>query len=418
LKVLISAFSVSPTGNSEKAVGWNWAIQASRYYDVWVLTTTEHRETILKELRDRPRPSLHFVFHRGPKEGFLRSLGRRKHVFFYAEYLLWQLSAIQAARELHLAVGFDVAHHLTWATCRFPSALAWLDVPFIWGPVGGGEAAPSSTYDLLNKRGILGEIAREISNWVTRFEPLVKHTGARAARILATTRETMEKLPRDHTSKAEVYPAIGLSASDIDRELENHLDLRTDSCDHDSARLLFVGRLLSWKGCDLAIRAVAHLKQSGVKTSLTVVGDGPERNVLRFLSHKLGVESQVDFLGEMPRAEVLNLYRNHDVFLFPSRHDSGGIAVLEAMYLCLPVVCLDLGGPAASVGDAGIKVQPNDTQQIVRDLAKAVERLRCDDGMRQSLTERARARVIELYDWDAKGEHIRQMYESIATICH
>jgi len=413
LKVLISAFSASPTGNSEKAVGWNWAVQASRYHDVWVLTTTEDQETILEELRERPRPRLHFVFHRGPKQDFLRGLGRRKHVFFYLEYLSWQISALQAARKLHAAIGFDVTQHLTWATWRFPSALAWLDVPFIWGPVGGGETAPRSTYDPLSKRGVFGEIAREISNWMTRFEPFVRYSSARATRILTTTEETMEMLPAGRASKADVYPAIGLSVSDIERELANHPRVQTEH--GEGVRLLFVGRLLAWKGCDLAIRTVAHLKTSGMKTFLTVAGDGPERHAMQVLSRHLGVESQVDFLGEVPHANVLNLYRTHDVFLFPSRHDSGGIAVLEAMYLCLPVVCLDVGGPAASVGDAGIKVQPNDAQQIVCDLAEAVERLVSEDGLRQIMTERARARVTELYDWEAKGEYIGRLYESTAN---
>ena len=413
LKVLISAFSVSPTGSSEKAIGWNWAVQASRFHDVWVLTTTEHQETILHELRERPRSRLHFVFHRGPKQDFVRSLGHRKHVFFYPEYLSWQVSAIQAARQLHAAVGFDVTQHLTWATCRFPSALAWLDVPFIWGPVGGGETAPRTTYGPTNNRGAVGEIAREISNWISRFEPFVKHTGARATRILATTKETLGMLPAAHASKAEVYPAIGLSVRDIDHELAILAERRMEH--NERVRLLFVGRLLTWKGCDLAIRTVARLKQSGMKTFLTVVGDGSERHAMEALSRQLGVESQVSFLGEVPNAIVLNLYRTHDVFLFPSRHDSGGIAVLEAMYLGLPVVCLNLGGPAASVGDAGIKIQPNDAQQIVRDLAEAIERLASCDGLRQSLTERARARVTELYNWEAKGEYIRRLYESTAT---
>jgi glycosyltransferase involved in cell wall biosynthesis len=143
------------------------------------------------------------------------------------------------------------------------------------------------------------------------------------------------------------------------------------------------------------------------------VGVGPELSALRTLARDLGVEPQVEFMGSVPHDEVLALFQTHDVFLFPSLHDSGGIAVLEAMYLGLPVVCLDLGGPAVSVGDAGIRVPCEDAQQIVDGLAEGVRRLMSDEALRKDIVTRARARVVELYDWDSKAEYISDLYESV-----
>jgi len=412
VKVLISAFSVNPTGSSEQGVGWNWAVQASRHHEVWVLTNTAPEDAVAQELQARPNPNLHFVFHRGPREHALRSLGRKFHLFYYPAYLSWQASAIGAARKLHAEVGFDVTQHLTWASCRFPSALAWLDVPFIWGPIGGGEVAPRSAYTSLGLRPAFGEVARETSNWLTRLDPFVRHTATRAARILTTTEETKALLPAGSASKAEVYPAIGLRLNELDQALAGSLDAQRSA--NGDARLLFVGRLVSWKGCEFAIRAVAELARSGTRASLTVVGVGPELSALRTLARDLGVESQVEFLGTVPHNEVLALFQTHDVFLFPSLHDSGGIAVLEAMYLGLPVVCLDLGGPAVSVGDAGIRVPCEDVQQIVNGLTDGVRRLLSDEALRKDIVTRARSRVVELYDWDSKAEYISDLYESVA----
>ncbi len=413
MKVLISAFSVNPTGGSEQGVGWNWAVQASRHHEVWVLTNTAPEEAVVQELAERPNANLHFVFHRGPREHALRSLGRRFHLFYYPAYLSWQASAVGAARRLHSEVGFDVTQHVTWASCRFPSALAWLDVPFIWGPVGGGETAPRGTYASLGLCAALGEVARETSNWLTRLDPLVRHTAKQAARILTTTEETRALLPAGSASKADVYPAIGLSLRDIDQALTDDPEARWRAAGSD-VRLLFVGRLISWKGCDSAIRTVAALARSGTRAHLTVVGVGPELSALQILARDLGVDSKVDFLGAVPHKRVLALFRDHDVFLFPSLHDSGGIAVLEAMYLGLPVVCLDLGGPAVSVGDAGIKVPCRNARQVVEGLADAVRRLLSDVALRKTLVARARARVIEVYDWDSKAQYISDLYESVA----
>ena len=55
-------------------------------------------------------------------------------------YYLWQLTAIPKIRKHHKEVGFDISHHVTFVKYWAPSCLAWLDIPFIWGPVGGGES--------------------------------------------------------------------------------------------------------------------------------------------------------------------------------------------------------------------------------------------------------------------------------------
>ena len=82
------------------------------------------------------------------------------------------------------------------------------------------------------------------------------------------------------------------------------------------------------------------------------------------------------------------------------------------MYLGLPVVCLDLGGPALSVGDSGIKVACRSLDQIVEDLAAGVEAILSNSTLRNEIIEGARERVIQMYDWDHKAEYIGRLYES------
>jgi glycosyltransferase involved in cell wall biosynthesis len=75
---------------------------------------------------------------------------------------------------------------------------------------------------------------------------------------------------------------------------------------------------------------------------------------------------------------LFELYRSHDLFLFPSLHDSGGFVVLEALAHGLPVVCLDLGGPKDIVtSNSGVVVRNNgqDTAQIATAMAREISRL-------------------------------------------
>ena len=408
-RVLISAFNCLPGAGSEHDVGWNWAVQAARYHEVWVLTRELYADAIREELSRRPVPNLNFVYQPVPVNGAIARTARVVP-YAYASYLAWQAAALGRARKLHEQIRFDVAHHLTWATYRFPTFLAWMEIPFVWGPVGGAERAPRAVYATLGRRAVLGELLRDASNHIWRYDPLARRTANRASQILVTSQQTLEVLPPWAACKAEIYPAIGLNTDFLDAQVDP-----AESKGHSNGgrRLLFVGRLVSWKGCALAIRALAKLERQDV--SLTVVGSGPEGRHLEREAHSLGLANRVRFLGEVPREEVVRLCRSHDAFVFPSLHDSGGIAVLEAMYFGLPVICLDLGGPALSVADAGIRVEcKGGGEQVVTELARAFESVLGNRDLHSQLAGRARRRVVEFYDWERKAAFIRDLYESTA----
>ena len=118
-----------------------------------------------------------------------------------------------------------------------------------------------------------------------------------------------------------------------------------------SLRLLYAGRLLEWKGLDLAIHAVRRLRDRGVRARFTIVGEGPARESLERLAAELGVAEDVRWVTWLPHDQLHEHYYQHDVLLFPSLRDSGGMVVLEALAHGLPVVCTDRGGPGAIVND-------------------------------------------------------------------
>jgi glycosyltransferase involved in cell wall biosynthesis len=112
---------------------------------------------------------------------------------------------------------------------------------------------------------------------------------------------------------------------------------------------LYVGRLVAWKGLHLALHAIAALGENKSSVRFTIVGTGYEEKRLRRLVSRLKLEDCVEWVSWMPRKDLLRKYSEFDLFLFPSLHDSGGMAVLEALTAGLPVICLDLGGPGMLV---------------------------------------------------------------------
>src|SRR5690606_29607155 len=126
-----------PDRGSEPALGWGTAQIISQYHDIWVLTTSDRRPAIEKYYKTHPaQPNIHYVYLDIPYwMRFWRKgeRGRRIH------YHLWQIWAYFVGRKLEQTVHFDLIHHITYASYWTPSFLSLLPVPFIWGPVGGGE---------------------------------------------------------------------------------------------------------------------------------------------------------------------------------------------------------------------------------------------------------------------------------------
>jgi glycosyltransferase involved in cell wall biosynthesis len=124
----------------------------------------------------------------------------------------------------------------------------------------------------------------------------------------------------------------------------------------------------------------------------------------------LGLEQNVRFLGRLPRAEVLVRLANSHVLVHPSLHDSGGWATLEAAAIGLPIVCLDIGGPALQVtAETGIKITACDPEQIVPQIVKALALLAGDPLHAAKLGAAGRRRVGEHFTWDRIGDRLATM---------
>jgi hypothetical protein len=150
VKVLISAYACGPKLGSEPGAGWTWTRAAAERHEVWVMTREKFAAAIAEACRDEPALRVHAV-HLDLPSWVQRWKRREGGSHWY--YLLWQLQARRVARRLHCTVGFDVAHHLTFAVDWMPVAVANLPgVPFVWGPVGGATGTPISMWGWLREQ--------------------------------------------------------------------------------------------------------------------------------------------------------------------------------------------------------------------------------------------------------------------------
>lgn len=399
--ILLSAYSCAPDAGSEQGIGWNWAQSiAATGQDLVVITRAVNRTRI--ECHGRKTPAnLEFVFHDLPaplQAIYKLPLGN------YLYYILWQYTAAKRAAELHRTKHFDQVQHITWGSFRAASFMGELGIPFTFGPVGGGEDTPWPFRKGLGWRGRMWDQLRRLSNDLLALDPLMRATYSSATEILATTRETLEKIPPAYRVKARVQPAAG-----IDFSHPSFGRAKQPSFGGGTLRMLYVGRLLPWKGLHLALKSLAMLGPDREAVRLTVIGTGHDEARLRRMAARLRVSENVEWIPWMSREELLRILPDFDLFLFPSFHDSGGMAVLEALRSGLPVICLDLGGPAIFVDETCGRVactSTGDERAVVEQIAGFISELRRDPNKLQRLAHGARGRA-NAFAWDA---YVRAVY--------
>jgi glycosyltransferase involved in cell wall biosynthesis len=400
VKVLLSAFACEPNLGSEPEVGWKWAVHlAALGHDVWVLTREDSRGAIEREVARLTHRSPRFVYLDLPLPAALRATAGPWAQRIY--YALWQWRAALLAGELHAREGFERVHHVTYAGLRAPSFMGRLGIPFIFGPVGGGERAPWRLRSGYGLRGWLLDAVRDFANLIVRIDPLMQRCFAQAERIYVTSEDSLRLLPPAHRGKAVIELAIGSdSAPAVKSELSN-------SGGDGRFRVLYVGQFLYLKGMHLGLPAFSQLLKAVPEARLTMIGEGPERGRWQQLAERLGIAASIDWLPWLQRAELINFYRSHHVMLFPSLHDPGGMVVLESLTQGLPVVCLDIGGPGILVTeDCGrvIEAARSTRAEIIARLGQALVEL-SDEDTRAPLVPGARWRSDE-FCWQSKVARI------------
>jgi glycosyltransferase involved in cell wall biosynthesis len=409
LKVLISAYACEPEKGSEPGVGWNWVQQIARFNEVWVITRGNNRYPIEKALYYKPLPQVHWIYFDLPASVRFWKKGQRGA---RAYYYLWQVGAYIIAKRLHATVDFDLVHHVTLVTHWLPSFMALLPIPFLWGPVGGGESSPKGFLQTYSRQGKLYECLRYIAQRIGEQDPFVRHTARHARRAFATTPETARRIEKLGCPSVTVLSQVAMSC-------EETVSLASFSVRQALPfRLVSIGRLLHWKGFHIGLHAFAMMHREFPSSEYYLIGDGPERGHLQDLAEHYGIALQVRLWGNLPRHQTLEKLRECDVLIHPSLHDSGGGVCLEAMAAGRPVICLNLGGPALQVTEeTGLKLPAISPAQVITDLTRAMLRLARDPTLRIRMAEAGRQRVAEHFSWEKKGELIQQTYSEVLGKC-
>jgi rhamnosyl/mannosyltransferase len=247
------------------------------------------------------------------------------------------------------------------------------------------------------------DIVRQ-KRWLWLYSPILRRVLEKADRILASSPRYIETSPwlRSVREKCSVVP-LGV---DPERFTPNY------HTRPGTFNLLFVGRLRYYKGLDTLIEALIDVPD----THLTVVGDGPMREQWLALSNSLGLQKRITFVGDVPDADLPDVYRSADAFVLPAnaRAEAFGQVLLEAMASGLPCITTELGTGTSWIvqdGVTGLVVPARNPYK----LAQAILHLREDPACRISMSTQARARIEAEFTIAQMIERIQAVYESVLS---
>ena len=242
------------------------------------------------------------------------------------------------------------------------------------------------------------------------FQPVLGRYLEKVDRIVATTPRMLEA--SEHLGKyREKVEVIHLG---VDRKrfepspdrLTRAEELRKQ---YGTPMVLFVGRLVGYKGLEYLLQAIEQLE-----ATLVIVGEGMLAGRLTRRSIQSGTKGRVHFTGYVDDEELTAYYHACDVFVLPSvsNNETLGVVQLEAMACSKPVVSTNLptGVPFANVdGETGIVVPPKDAEA----LAGAIDRLLGDATLRDRFGAAGKQRVQELFTAEMMVDQWVAMYESV-----
>ncbi|HBC77025.1 MAG TPA: hypothetical protein DEO60_11590 [Bacteroidales bacterium] len=160
------------------------------------------------------------------------------------------------------------------------------------------------------------------------------------------------------------------------------------------------------KGLDILIKAIALIKDMDIKVHIG--GDGKYLSTFRGLARELGVDGKCIFYGEIKPESIQDFYSGLDFYVLPSRDETFGVVVIEAMACGLPVIATRCGGPEEIITkETGVLIEKESPQELAQAIKYLAENL--DSYNRKSI----RSYVLEKYSRNRFTESLTEVYQEL-----
>lgn len=208
-------------------------------------------------------------------------------------------------------------------------------------------SATSLTLRRISAKDLMIDLSRDqvmLKYWMgqhIKLLPWIWKPAKEAALIIARTQATKELFPQDMQDKVQVHLE---ACVDMERDFCFDLALAAQLKKSNGINLLYTGRIIDIKNIPMLVSIMKDIKKDYPDCRLHILGDGDERAESEDLVKKYGIQNNVVFYGNVPRANLLKAVQECDAFVFPSLREGAPWSLLEAMAFEKPIVAYDLNG--------------------------------------------------------------------------
>lgn len=398
-KILVSAYGCEPNRGSEAGVGWNWVLQMAKDNELYVITRKNDKEKIEENIPEVLSSNLHFIYY---DTGDLLKKVKNKEKGLYLYYWLWQIGIIPLIRKLIKEHTFDYSMHLSFGSLWMPTFLPLFKVPFIWGPIGGGDGVPKKFLNTLPRKQRIIQTFRYVLINTSFMNPLVAIPSKKAKLILCRTENNLLAIPKKYRNKAKVVLETAM-------ELEV-LSYKKNYKQCNEIVFIVTGRMVPFKNIKMAVEAFYEVTKVIPESKFVIIGKGPEREKIQKYICDKGIENKVEILNEMERNQIFNKLQQADIYVFPSLREGGSWCLMEAMAIGLPVICFSWTGMDIITDEkSAIRIKPKNYKENLEEFKKAMICLALDYDKRVEMGRMSRQRIKNEFLWDKKNE-IFEMY--------
>lgn len=324
---------------------------------------------------------------------------------FYLAYRLWHWRVKQVAMRMHKRQPFSLVHQVSYCGYREPGYCWQLDVPFVWGPVGGTQNVSWRFLSQLDGIAAVKEACRSAANLVQlRFGSHVGKALRAAKAVYVANQQVSESFRAAHGVDLPVQLETGLDT--IVRQPQPRRDRQRP------LRVLWAGRLESWKALPLLLKAIAKVPAE-TPVELRVLGSGSQEKRWKRLAERLGISNQIDWIALPEYSDRDEHYEWADVLAFTSLRDTSGTGLLEALGAGVPILGLDHQGARDIMSaECAVRVAVESPQQVVADFSTGLVQLARDPARVHQLSVGAVERAKN-YHWDCLTDEMLACYRHV-----
>lgn len=377
MNILVHTWVFSKYKGSEFAVAYNYVKEMSKHHHLYVLVESNALEwNDLSEFNgggeDNCIDNVEFITC--PYENKLL-LWLCYHVSWWFKYFLyrgWEKGIYKFLKKSDLLQKIDIIHYAAPVGYREPGYLWKFDKPYIWGPFGGMQRVSKYFLKFYPKKERYLTQLKNILNFLQFHFPNRIARAMKSSEIVIAYTKTQQEMvnKRLYTKRCYYLPENGIDYSKLqsidERELENKYTKKI-------LNIVWIGTNCSRKMPKMLLDALELVNSEDY--TCTFVGAGCGR-----LNVPNKISTRVKTVDNIPRAQVLELYRSAHICCITSAMEANTTVIFEALENAVPVVTVDHCGMADIVKDeiTGEKVPVENYNSMVRNFALKLEQLLAD----------------------------------------